>query len=85
VPRAYEKRRGLRRQNNDRKGPSYAKNKGKGAYDGQNEGHGPLKMFFARKYLKVPRAYESLNPPLLAYFVPEMSVLIFAVCDLSRT
>ncbi len=33
------------------------KSKGKGAYEGQNEGHGPLKNLLC-KYLKVIRAYD---------------------------
>ncbi len=39
-----------------KKGPTKTKNEGKGAYKGQNEG---------KKNLKVPRAYERLNPGLI--------------------
>jgi hypothetical protein len=42
----------------------------KGPFDeGQNEGYGPLKIFLLCKYLKVPTAYESLNPALVKFII----------------
>jgi hypothetical protein len=64
VPRAYEKEgayegktmgeRGLHMQKVREKGPTMVKMK---AMDSK-------KFFLLRKYLKMPRAYESLNPAL---------------------
>jgi hypothetical protein len=66
VPRAYEDERGLQRQKMIERGPLKEKNGEKGAYKGQNEGNRLLKNFCSAniKNIKVPRAYESLNPAL---------------------
>jgi hypothetical protein len=52
VPRGYEKEGAYEGKTMIERGLHMQKNKGKGAYDGQNEGHGPLKMFFALQISK---------------------------------
>jgi hypothetical protein len=68
VPRAYEEKGAYESQNEEKKGPTKTKNEGKGAYKVQTEGNRPLKFFALQNILKVPRAYESLNPGLSLLF-----------------
>jgi hypothetical protein len=49
---------------NDSKGAYNGKNEEKGAYEGQNEGNKLSKKFCSANIIKVPKAYETLNPVL---------------------
>jgi hypothetical protein len=56
-----QRKRGLRKQNNDRKWLSWAKSNKKGHRKIKMKAMDPLNKNFLRKYLKEPSDYESFN------------------------
>jgi hypothetical protein len=60
-----------------KKGPTKTKNEVKGAYKGQYECNRPSFFFAPKKILKVPRAYESLNPGLVLGFIESFQKKVY--------
>jgi len=58
--------------------PTKVKNEQKGAYGAQNDSNRGIKIFWLRKYYKVPRAYETFNPGL------EIELVVSVNCGLKQ-
>jgi hypothetical protein len=62
VPRAYEEKGACESQNDEKRGLRKPKMRGKGLTKVKMKAIDPQKILLCKKILKVPRAYESLNP-----------------------
>jgi hypothetical protein len=65
VPRAYEEKGAYESQNEEKRGLRKPKMREKGLTKVKMKAIDPQNFFAPQKILKVPRAYESLNPGLI--------------------